>query len=100
MTIPDTYLVVYEGNEGVFVEADEEGALDAAVTRYVESGRTRDDLLSLTMLTGPEYRVLASRVTSWYLSTPESRRRAIADQKARDDEEREIKQALGMWDEA
>jgi hypothetical protein len=52
---------------------DDEPMLDAAVTRWAIE--KRDELLSLTALSGARYKVLASEVTSWLESTPETRER-------------------------
>lgn len=52
---------------------DDESMLDAAVTRWAIE--KRDELLHLTALSRARYRVLASEVTSWLVSTPETRER-------------------------
>ena len=69
-----SYLIVYsrDGSCCRCVLQDEQ-ALDAAVTAYLDSGKTKDRLVTLTAVSGATYRVLASDVTSWLDSTPETR---------------------------
>jgi len=56
------------------VDVSEEGIIDAAVTRYADSGKYADSVLHLSLAFSPGvYRVLASEITSWLDSTPESR---------------------------
>lgn len=83
------------------VEASEEPRIDAAVERYLSSGRTHDALLSLTLADcAGECRTLASRIGSWCLSTPELREEQRQHEKLRRDEDREARLALGLpWEE-
>lgn len=53
--------------------AEDEPVIDAAVSRWVESGKTRDTLLMLTCIDGELYKLLASMACSWTISTPEGR---------------------------
>lgn len=96
-----TYLRIYDVNDGVVVcVPEDEPRLDAAVTDYVDSGCTRDRVVDLTLREGVSYKLRASQVASWFVSTPESRReRASID--AEDQRESEgYKHELGIWDEA
>lgn len=70
-------LFTRDGDDARLALADEP-VIDAAVTQWVDSGRTRDRLLMLTTTGGAAYRVLASDITSWMESTPESRERERA----------------------
>lgn len=95
------FLRVYYGPDDGYVlaEAHQEPALDAAVTAYLSSGGTRDELISLTLLDGSELKLRASAVGSWYVSTPASRTRAVELEKELADELRAIRAAAGIFDE-
>jgi len=84
---PDTWLVVYE-RDGLFVYVDvgDEPRVDAAVTSWLDSGGSRDSLLDLTLIDGSGYRVIASHVVAWSVSSPESRLRTIEHSAAMRDE--------------
>lgn len=73
-----TYLAVWErtAQQGHYMRVDpaEAPRIDAAVTRYQETGR--DSVLELTTMAGNPYFLVASEVTAWKISTPESRARA------------------------
>lgn len=62
----------------VCIVPTDEGKLDGAVTRWLDSGETRDTLLDLTLLCGDTYRLRASQVTLWIVSTPDGRERQRA----------------------
>jgi len=67
---------------------EDEPRVDAGVTTFLESGETRDVLLDLTLVEGFTFRVLASMIFAWFISTPEARRNAVIlslEQKAEDD---------------
>ena len=51
----------------------QEHSLDAHVSAYHDAGAHRDTLISLSTIEGGTMVVLASTVTSWCLSTPETR---------------------------
>jgi len=95
-----SYLRVWEGDSHYLCEVQEEPRVDAAVERWISSGRTNDTLLRLTMIDGDEVAILASRVTSWMVSTPEGRRRAIEWDAVYRSEREAMKQEAGIWDEA
>lgn len=89
----DAYITVYT-RDGDCCECimRDESVLDAAVTRYAHE--RRNELLSLTTITGACYKVLASEVTSWIESTIATRERGriLA-------EEREAEQPVRQpWD--
>lgn len=98
---PDTWLIVWERDGGhVIACADQEPNLDTGVTAYLDSAGTRDSLLSLTLTDGREYRVLASCITGWSLSTPETRRRELEHEKWCGEERQALRQELGIWEDA
>jgi len=76
------FIMLYECDGRATIEADENDAIDAAVSRWVDSGRTRDTLLHLMTPYGDTYNVLASRITSWYITTAASREREREHMKA------------------
>lgn len=49
------------------IRPEEEGELDAAFTTYIESGGTRDKLLTLTTLTGDQLKVACSSISNWMI---------------------------------
>lgn len=77
---PDSWIVLYEhGTDAVtYIDTSEAMHLDTAVAAYLESGKTRDELLSLKMTEGEEYRVPLSNVRAFFLSTPTFRGRNTA----------------------
>lgn len=70
------YVAVYDESGHVKCVPEDEPRVDAAVSLWVDSGRTRDTILYLTALDGARYCVLASHVTSWMLSAPQDRERS------------------------
>lgn len=69
-----TYVKVYTRDNAVtHCILDDEMTLDVAITRYIE--KKQDELLLLTTSAAQMYKTLASEVTSWIVSTPESRER-------------------------
>jgi hypothetical protein len=93
---PGSYLRVYDmqgGNAPVVL--GDEAQIDTAITEYLYSGR--DTLLHLTMCHGARYRILASVVQSWLVSTPENRLASVEREKAEQDEDRALKQSVGLW---
>ena len=71
-----SYLIVWDRDGGsARVMLEDADRVDAAVTLWVDSGRTRDTLIYLTTIGGATYRILASEITSWVDCTPESRAR-------------------------
>jgi hypothetical protein len=99
-TPPDTWLVLLEKGESASTHIDpaDETAIDVAVSRYLET--KRDEILHLTLSEGGPYRVLASRISSWWINTPEhSRRNLLRTEKSKEDE-KERRAALGLpWKE-
>lgn len=71
-----SFVKVYDiQGDMVGVALSEEPRIDAAVSKWVDSGKTQDTLLSLETPDGSEYKTLASAIQSWLVSTPEIRRR-------------------------
>lgn len=95
-----TYIRVWDAQGGsADVDAADEGRIDAAVQRFIETGGHVDTVLDLTMLNGASYRVLASTIQSWIVSTPDTRLRQMELQKESEEEEREYRVALGLpWE--
>ncbi len=81
------------------LHVDDEPRVNAAVSRWVDSGRSRDTLLDLTGVDGDQFYTLASEVTSWLVSTP--RGRLLSRQWDRDvgNEQQEHKAQLGIWED-
>lgn len=81
---PDTYVKIFEiDGEFVYAQSYEEQRIDAAVELWVSSNKTRDSILKIDLIDGLSYNILASRIASWFLSTPEYRERrykVVADQ--------------------
>ena len=100
-TAPEAWLVVFEiANGSTHIDPADEGALDAAVSRYLDSGGTRDELLCLTLSEGGTYRVRASQVSSWYLSTPDHVRHNLIRTHAQRENDRAIRTSMGLpWKE-
>lgn len=81
------------------IDASHFHGLDAAVTQYLESGETRDQLLHLTTLDGDKLVVRASAVEAWSTNTPEGRRRFEELDVASDAERKATRAELGVFDE-
>lgn len=91
------FVKLFDDTGYVLVDAGEEGSIDAAVERYVTSGGTVDTLLCVTLLDGSVYKVKASLVTAWYLSTPEGRMRGVEIEKQLGDEIKANRAAAGLF---
>lgn len=99
-TPPDEWLVLLENDGSTHIEVSEDGAIDAAVARYLESGCTRDELLHLSLAEGGTYRVRVSRINSWWICTPEHTYRNLLRDAARRETERATRAELGLpWKE-
>lgn len=72
-----SWLIVFTHDQSALrMEIDREPVLDAALTAYVDSGKTRDTLLQFTCVSsGEPAAVLASHITGWERSTPAGRAR-------------------------
>ena len=94
-----TFVAVWtRDGDTVSVVVDEEPRISAAVSQHIESGGTRDGVLDMTLVNGAVFCVRASEVTSWAISTPESRAAQRAWEAALDEEEETNKRARG-WTE-
>lgn len=89
---------VRDGSYFTIVPTDEQ-RIDAGVTLFLGSGGSRDSLLDLTLVDGGPLRVLASEITCWVVSSPQSRIAQRAWEADMDDEEKEEKRARGWIDE-
>lgn len=81
------------------IAVEEEPRIDAAVSRWVDSGETRDTLLLVTLTGGDPLKLRASFVASWMISTPEGRRRELEISKESDDEQERVRKELGIWED-
>lgn len=96
---PDTWVVLIdERGVGWRVIPENRHSVDAAVEKWISSGRTQDTLLDLTEVDGGELRILASIVQAFYMSTPELRRAGVQFRAFKEREEMEIRMDLGLWD--
>lgn len=94
----DAILTLWDNDdERIALVPEDEPQIDAAVANYLETGR--DAILHLTTSDGSAFRMLASSVKSWLVTTAEQRLRAITLEHALDTEVREARQSLGIWDE-
>jgi hypothetical protein len=97
---PEAWLVLIEMDGNTHIDPADEGALDGAVSRYLDSGCTRDELLCLTFSEGGRYRVRASRVVGWWLCTAEHTRRNLIRTEAQKETEKLLRAELGLpWKE-
>ncbi len=98
-TPPDTWCVMIDTDgRGWLLDQQEEHRLDAAVSAYKDSGGTRDSVLTLTLIEGASFRTSASVVRSWYVSSPEHRRRNVLRIKWQEEEERALRAEAGIWE--
>ena len=95
-----TLLKVWDrSNDWFIVCLDEEPTVDASVSRWVDSGRTRDTILHLVRLDGDVFHILASEITSWVLSTQGGRLRDWVWEKTAEDEREAHKREAGFpWE--
>lgn len=99
-TPPESWLVLLEVDTTTHVDPADEPAIDVALTRHLESGCTRDELLHLTLSEGGPYRVRVSRICGWWINTPEHTRRNLMRTAAQRDADRELRSSLGLpWKE-
>lgn len=94
-----SFVCMYEGSEMWNVCIEDAPRIDAGVSRYIDSGGTADTLLDLTLLNGYELRIRASRVTAWFISTPDARLRAMELEKLQGEERAAHRTTLGIWDD-
>lgn len=50
----------------------DEAMLDAKYTLWLESNRTRDELLTLTTLAGVPFKIAVGNIANWAIRSPES----------------------------
>jgi hypothetical protein len=77
--------------------AEDESRVDVAVQQYIQA--RGDTLLDLTLMGGDSFRLLASYVACWMVSTPEGRHAEIKIGKASTDERDNTRQELGIWEQ-
>jgi hypothetical protein len=97
-TCAGTHLIVYETDGKIFVDALEEPRVSAAVSQYIDSGKTKDTLLDLTLIGGAAYYVRTSNIVSWLISTPSFRRSWEEYDAAMEEEKKALKAEFGSWE--
>lgn len=99
--LPERFLTVWEVEGEIYTLFEyEEPRINAAVQEYVDSGKTRDRILCLTMTDGREYYTLVSRISSWAVSTPETRKRSMLYGMLQRQEDEEFRSELGVWEDS
>jgi len=94
-----SWVILYDASDSAWsFEVDDEPRIDAAVSRHIDSGGTVDTLLDLTTTDGFRTRIRASHVMAWFVSTPETRRRAVELSHLQDEETKQVKADLGIWE--
>jgi hypothetical protein len=95
-----TYLRVWDHESNcVDVLVEHEPSVDAAVTAWVDSNRTRDSVLRLETVNGHEYKTLASEIASWMISTADGRRLATLQEVARAGEAQQHRYEAGLFED-
>lgn len=90
-----TFLRLFEvDGSSMRIDAERSGSIDAAVSNYLDTGR--DSLLHLMTLSGESFVVRASRITSWWVSTPEGRETSLRHDKEERDEEQASRILVGL----
>lgn len=97
--MPDSYVKISDGDGFVTCPIAEEPRVDAAVQAWLDSGGTRDSLIMLEMADGDIYKVRASHIKWWIISTPMGRKNQLDLQRQAKEEEQAVLRELGMWDE-
>ena len=95
-----TFIILWEedGDETTLVASDET-QLDTAVDQWLRE--ERDTMLHLTTLTGETYRVPASLVKKWVVSTPQGRLRSLELEQLHEAERKQHRNALGLpWEDS
>lgn len=100
MVSAGTYVKLFDSADAfVCCEPHEEPRIDAAVSRYLETGGNVDTLLCLDLVDGCSYKTRASNILAWYVTSPEDRRRRVQWEKDAADENAELRQEAGIWDD-
>ena len=96
----ERYLRVWDDDGSYCVTEECESSLDAAVSLYLAEGR--DSLIQITWVGGDTFKVRASLMKCWTLSTPEGRRRETEIEAERKQERDENRQAAGLpsWEDS
>ncbi len=99
--MPHSYLRIWDRQMSqIEVDPADEPRVDTALTAYLETGR--DSIVHLTLLNGAPYSVLASEVTAYMTSTPESRRRNAEVVMELEKEQKDLQQEFSLvpyWDQ-
>jgi hypothetical protein len=93
-----SWVCIYDALDSLWtVGVDDEPRVDAAVSRYLDSGGTTDTLLDLTTIENETLRIRASLVVAWFVSSPETRRRSVEVESMQKSEHAANRQATGQW---
>lgn len=94
------YIKLYDNDNNFYIISPEyESTIDSAVSRWIDSGKTLDTLLDIELAEKAPFRILASVIVAWIITTPESRRRYIDFVNEVDKEEKAVKMELGIFEE-
>ncbi len=92
-----SWVCLYDGTDSCWtVSVDDEPRIDAGVSRHIDSGGHTDTLLDLATTEGAPLRIRASQVVAWFVSTPETRARAVELTKAQEEERAANRQRVGL----
>jgi hypothetical protein len=65
-----TFVMVYDTqNSQANVVVEDESTIDAAVERWISSGQTQNTLLMLTLMSGATWKIRASDISNWVISS-------------------------------
>lgn len=92
----DSYLKIWEDQGVSCCMPEDESALDAAVSHYLDT--SRDSLVHMTQINGDHYVIRASQILAWRLVTSTGRRKDMESKAAQAEEERTLKAEFGMWE--
>lgn len=90
------FVKVFDHNGYFTIAEGEEGNLEADVREFLESGRTRDRVVTYQTPEGGRISMYISSIRAWYLSTPETRRGQTVIEKTLDEERKETMSDLGL----
>lgn len=94
------YIKLFDSDGSFYIiDPKYEQTIDAAVTRYIDSGKTIDTLLDLELAEGASFRFLASKIIGWIYTTPETRKAYLDFTHSVFQEEKSTKASLGIFEE-
>lgn len=67
---PERWLDVYDKHNGRFrCRTENESELDAKYSAYLDSGKTKDGMIELTLLSGSTIKIAVSEIANWIIIT-------------------------------